>query len=53
MNTQLFQMLQQTRGMQIPLLPDMGGQADLRAPGDKHAADFPDAFIAKESKPLA
>jgi N-acetylglucosamine-6-sulfatase len=53
MNTQLFQMLQQTGGMQIPLLPDMGGQADLRAPGDKRAADFPDAFIAKEAKPLA
>jgi N-acetylglucosamine-6-sulfatase len=53
MNGQLFKLLERTGGMQIPLRPDAGGQAALRAPGDKRAADFPDVFIAKEAKPLA
>jgi N-acetylglucosamine-6-sulfatase len=53
MNGQLFTLLERTGGMQIPLRPDAGGQAALRAPGDKRAADFPDVFIAKEAKPLA
>jgi N-acetylglucosamine-6-sulfatase len=41
MRTRLFEMLEKTGGMQIPLFPDRGFQANHRDPNRSHAADFP------------
>ncbi len=41
MRARLFELLQQTGGMTIPLYPDVGFRADLRHPGRSKAANFP------------
>lgn len=41
MNQRLFEILEQTGGMQIPLYPDRGQQQNLRRKGGPRAADFP------------
>jgi N-acetylglucosamine-6-sulfatase len=41
MRTRLFEMLEKTGGMQIPLFPDRGNQSNRRDPNRSHAADFP------------
>jgi N-acetylglucosamine-6-sulfatase len=47
MNRRLFEILQQTGGMQIPLYPDSGGQQSLRNPEKSGAAEFPAEFKRK------
>lgn len=45
MRSRLFEILEQTHGMQMPLYPDRGGQNGLRDPDKSHAADFdPSAY---------
>jgi len=45
MNQRLFEILEQTGGMQIPLYPDRGGQSNLRRKTGPKAADFPPELI--------
>ena len=44
MNAKLFQVLESTGGMSIPLYPDRGNQSRQRHPDRSKAADFPDAL---------
>ncbi len=46
-NTILFNGLAATDGMQIPLLPDAGGQSNLRSPNGAPPAPFPPHFLGK------
>ena len=41
MRARLFELLEQSHGMSIPLYPDTGFRADRRHPGRSKAADFP------------
>ncbi len=51
MNKRLFALLQETGGMQMPLYPDRGGQANLRRKGGSKAAEFPPQLMReKDSK---
>jgi N-acetylglucosamine-6-sulfatase len=50
MNHKLFQMLEDTGGMSIPLYPDRGGTSNLRNPAGPKAADFPPELV-RERKP--
>ena len=45
MNQRLFEILEQTGGMQIPLYPDRGGQSNLRRKTGPKAADFPPELL--------
>ena len=45
MRTRLFEVLQQTSGMQMPLWPDRGGSQNLRNPNGPNAADFPPEML--------
>ena len=47
MNAQLFKILEQTDGMNMPLYPDRGGASVLRHPGRSKAAEFPENFKGK------
>jgi N-acetylglucosamine-6-sulfatase len=42
MRTRLFEVLEQTGGMQMPLWPDRGGSQNLRNPSGSRSAEFPD-----------
>lgn len=44
MRTRLFEVLEQTSGMSIPLQRDRGGVSTLRDPGGTGAAEFPEEF---------
>ncbi len=44
MNQRLFEILESTDGMNMPLYPDKGGQNSLRNPKGPQAAPFPKAF---------
>ena len=44
MNAKLFQVLESTGGMSIPLYPDRGNQSRQRHPDRSKAADFPDVL---------
>ena len=44
MNQRLFEILESTDGMNMPLYPDKGGQNNLRNPKGTQAAPFPKAF---------
>lgn len=44
MRERLFDILEETGGMNIPLQRDKGGQNGLRSPDKTKAADFPDDF---------
>ena len=46
MNARLFEVLESTGGMSMPLYPDRGGQSRLRHPGRSKAADFPRDFTS-------
>jgi len=52
MENQLYKMMAELGGMEIPLNPPMGGSANkrLRSRDGKHAADFPDPLVV--DKPL-
>jgi N-acetylglucosamine-6-sulfatase len=41
MNRRLFELLEKTGGLSMPLWPDRGGQQNLRHPGRSKAAPFP------------
>lgn len=47
MNARLFEILDKTGGMSIPLYPDRGGSMQLRHPERSKAADFPEDFKRK------
>lgn len=47
MNTRLFEVLQETGGMQIPLREDSGDVWNLRTPAGAAAATFPEQFFKK------
>jgi N-acetylglucosamine-6-sulfatase len=44
MRRKLFETLEKTGGMHMPMYPDRGGQNRLRNPHGSHAADFPEEF---------
>lgn len=51
MNGKLFDVLERTQGMYIPLYRDRGGQQNLRHPGRSKAAEFPPHLMRKEKRP--
>jgi N-acetylglucosamine-6-sulfatase len=48
MNARLFEGLEASGGMSMPLKRDRGFIANRRSASESHAADFPDAFYMKE-----
>jgi N-acetylglucosamine-6-sulfatase len=44
MNAKLFDILEKTDGMNMPLYPDRGGSSNLRNPERSKAAEFPTDF---------
>ncbi len=50
LNKRLFDMLEQTGGMYIPLYRDRGRQQNLRSPGSFQAAPFPPPLVAPAGK---
>jgi hypothetical protein len=46
-NPQLFELLDATGGMIIPLLPDCGGVQNKRRPEGSNLGDFPPEFSKK------
>ena len=42
MRNRLFEVLESTGGMSIPLQPDRGNQQNLRSPNRGKAAEFPE-----------
>jgi N-acetylglucosamine-6-sulfatase len=48
LNRKLFEVLERTQGLYIPLYPDRGGQQNLRHPGRSKAAEFPPHLMRKE-----
>lgn len=51
MRTRLFEVLEQTGGMSIPLQPDRGSQQSLRSPDRTKAAQFPAELLKKPARP--
>ena len=51
MRTRLFNMLEKSGGMKIPIYRDSGGQSGLRNPKGSHAADYPDEFYRAPKRP--
>jgi N-acetylglucosamine-6-sulfatase len=51
MRTKLFDILEQTNGMNIPLQRDRGGQSGLRHPDRSKAAEFPNEVRRKPAPP--
>ena len=50
MNRRLFEILEETGGMSIPLSPDYGRQFNLRRPDKAAPAPFPAPLIAPEGE---
>ncbi|MGH7947123.1 MAG: sulfatase/phosphatase domain-containing protein, partial [Opitutaceae bacterium] len=50
LNRQLFEILQATGGMQVPLLPDAGKQQNLRRRSGSKQADFPEHVMRNQSR---
>ncbi len=50
MRARLFQVLEETNGMSMPLYPDMGFQGNLRHPDRSPAAAFPPELAPKRKK---
>jgi N-acetylglucosamine-6-sulfatase len=48
LNRRMFQMLEETGGMYIPLYPDRGRSQNLRLDSEGHGHDFPDWFYRKD-----
>jgi N-acetylglucosamine-6-sulfatase len=53
MSAKLFELLEKTGGMNMPLYPDRGGVSGARHPGRSKAAEFPDSFKRQPVKPPA
>jgi N-acetylglucosamine-6-sulfatase len=51
MNKQLFEILERTDGMSMPLYPDKGGQQGQRHPSRSKAADFPESMLGVKKRP--
>lgn len=51
MNARLFQILEETGGMSIPLYPDRGRQQSLRHPDRSKAAPFPEVMMGPRDNP--
>lgn len=51
LNARLFQILEQTGGMSMPLYPDKGAVQRLRHPDRSPAAPFPDSFRGARDNP--
>ena len=51
MRKRLFDILEETNGMNIPLQRDRGGQQNLRSPERGKAAEFPEEFKRKPGSP--
>jgi N-acetylglucosamine-6-sulfatase len=51
MNKQLFDVMQDTGAMSIPLFRDSGGQSNLRGPKDSAPASFPADLLKSPPKP--
>ncbi|WP_321477739.1 sulfatase [uncultured Paludibaculum sp.] len=51
MRQRLFELLEQTGGMNIPLQPDKGSQQNLRSPNRSKAADFPPQLMRSPKGP--
>jgi N-acetylglucosamine-6-sulfatase len=49
LNQRLFEKLEATGGMWIPLKPDRGGSANLRRTGGSRPADFPAHLMREKS----
>ena len=47
MSAKLFDILEKTDGMSMPLYPDRGGVSDQRHPDRSKRADFPEVFLGK------
>lgn len=47
MSDQLFDILEKTDGMNLPLYPDRGGSMNKRNPEGSKAAEFPESFLGK------
>ena len=45
LNRRLWEVLEESGGMQVPLLPDAGGQQNLRRESGSKTADFPDYYL--------
>jgi N-acetylglucosamine-6-sulfatase len=52
MRKRLFEVLEKTDGMKMPLYPDRGGQQNHRNPKGSHASDFPPEIYAPPKKPV-
>lgn len=50
MNARLFELLEQTGGLNMPLYPDRGEQNESRHPGRSKAAQFPESMMGKPKK---
>jgi N-acetylglucosamine-6-sulfatase len=51
MRERLFQMLEESGGMQMPLWPDRGRSQNLRNPSGSKAAEFPEELRRKPGGP--
>ena len=51
MHERLFDVLEETNGMNIPLQRDRGGQENKRNPAKQRAADFPSELYGKPGAP--
>jgi N-acetylglucosamine-6-sulfatase len=51
LNTELFTLLERTKGLYIPLYPDRGAPQNKRRDGGSKAADFPRGFYVKPQPP--
>lgn len=52
MRDRLFQVLEETGGMQMPIYPDRGGSQNLRHPGRSKATEFPREFTREPRSPV-
>ena len=50
MNAKLFEILEKTDGLSMPLYPDKGGVSDKRHPDRTKRAEFPEVFVGKPKK---
>lgn len=50
MNRQLFEVLEQTGGLNIPLLPDRGGVNNKRRAGGAKPGEFPSEIMQKDDQ---
>ncbi|MCC6291423.1 MAG: sulfatase [Bryobacterales bacterium] len=51
MRNRLFEILEETGGMQMPIWPDRGSSQNLRNPKGSHAADFPEELRRLPKRP--